>query len=63
LSKTEFLKKRREELLNTVDFKSEKDESYKKTSSGEDLLKVYKHIPKEEDPRFTTSSVSSYFGY
>mmetsp|Transcript_18016 Transcript_18016/g.16309 ORF Transcript_18016/g.16309 Transcript_18016/m.16309 type:complete len:198 (-) Transcript_18016:432-1025(-) len=58
-TKTEFLKKRREKLLETIP----PDELSKFTRnnelsrlSSEETLKLYKHVPKEEDPRYTLSS-------
>ena len=61
LTKTEFLKKRRAELRTQMLSDSA---SFEETSSAapmrvtaEDMLKVYKHEPKSEDPRFMTTSV------
>lgn len=59
LSKTEFLKKKREMVEATKSLEgtaSIAEES--KSPSAEDILNVYKHEPKYEDPRYTTSNVS-----
>lgn len=61
LTKTEFLKKKRE-MFNTVrnsEFENclyESDET-KKVVDADLILKVYKHDPKIEDPRYITSNV------
>lgn len=64
LTKTEFLKKRREELRaqGPTDFdrellsmtKSERQES--KKVDVEEILKHFKHNSKDEDPRYTSSN-------
>jgi hypothetical protein len=61
LTKTEFLKKKREEFAATAsDLPDELQEATrsppKPTAAG--VLAVYKHEPKYEDPRYTTSMVS-----
>lgn len=59
LTKTEFLKKRREELRSNMgeeDLAFDTTESSKFQITAEEILSVYKHEPKNEDPRFTTSS-------
>ena len=60
LTKTEFLKKKREEFAASTDY-SQADDREEKTSpskrTAEDILAVYKHVPKYEDPRYTTSTV------
>jgi hypothetical protein len=59
LTKTEFLKKKREEFAATSDLPDELQEATrsppKPTAAG--VLAVYKHEPKYEDPRYTTSMV------
>lgn len=61
LTKTEFLKKKREEFAASVALSEEQsvnhDSPMKRTA--EDILAVFKHTPKAEDPRFSTSSVSN----
>ena len=61
LTKTEFLKKKREEFAASSTY-NEEDEMADKMSpakrTAEEILTVYKHIPKFEDPRYTTSTVS-----
>ena len=42
---------------NEEESNESKDIPFKRTA--EDVLKVYKHIPKYEDPRYTTSMVRS----
>ena len=64
LTKTEFLKKKVEQAL-TITTNVEGGGGYSDTlkpsspfkRSAEDILKVYKHAPKVEDPRYTTSMV------
>ena len=61
LTKTEFLKKKREEFAATAG-SSENEEAHETTQSppkatATDILAVYKHVPKYEDPRYTTSTV------
>jgi hypothetical protein len=65
LSRTEFLKQRREKFLSELSpeermqnsgFFNTSDPSPRK--SAEDILTVYKHEPKQQDPRYTTSMVS-----
>lgn len=61
LTKTEFLKKKREEFAASSDFSQVEDREEKTSPSkrtAEDVLAVYKHVPKYEDPRYTTSMVS-----
>lgn len=62
LTKTEFLKKKMEDFSdpNGVEYEDDSHEinddiPFKRTA--EDVLKVYKHIPKYEDARYTTSMV------
>ncbi len=63
LTKTEFLKKKREDLeeaMQTSDFQLEEPAPVvllKQTA--EEMVKLYRHAPVEEDPRFTTTNVSS----
>eukprot|EP01038_Epipyxis_sp_PR26KG_P006145 gene6145-8472_t len=68
LTKTEFLKKKREMVqMNKTngtddvdenneihDFSNDKSSTFKRTA--EDILAVYQHAPKAEDPRYTTST-------
>jgi hypothetical protein len=60
LSRSEFLKKRREKALldaeATGELQYEETPAYKPTP--EDFLRAYHHVPKEEDPRYLTSGVS-----
>jgi hypothetical protein len=60
LTKTEFLKKKREEQEAANMDRLEEDESSDPASPGkrtaEDILAVYQHVPKYEDPRYTTST-------
>ena len=60
LTKTEFLKKRREELRArmTVD-EAEMQNVVPPKVTVEDVLAHYKHEPKVEDPRYMTTSVST----
>ena len=64
LTKTEFLKKKREMFETTKSLENENnfyhsDEKDKTTAvNAEMILKVYKHEPKQEDPRYITSNVS-----
>jgi hypothetical protein len=62
LTKTEFLKKRREELRAqmTVDEVAMQN-AVEPTYTVEEILTHYKHEPKSEDPRFMTTSVSTVF--
>jgi hypothetical protein len=61
LTKTEFLKKKREEFAAT--FSPEEEEVLQDAAkspakpTADDILAVYKHVPKYEDPRYTTSTV------
>lgn len=59
LTKTEFLKKKREEVAasGTMHEENERETTSPVKPSPEDVLAVYKHIPKYEDPRYTTSTV------
>lgn len=58
LSKTEFLKKKREMVETTKNFEgTAMIEEEKKSATAEEILTVYKHDPKYEDPRYTTSNV------
>lgn len=61
LTKTEFLKKKREEFDATSSYYQEQIDREESSSPGkrtaEDVLAVYRHIPKYEDPRYTTSTV------
>jgi len=63
LSRTEFLRKRRErtqsELIDGEEGELEHSPSESQTVekvSAEELLKIYKHEPKQEDPRYITSA-------
>lgn len=58
LTKTEFLKKKREEVEQEVEVVDEDDiqEETKEKPSAEDILRAYNHAPKYEDPRYTTST-------
>ncbi len=61
LTKTEFLKKKREEFAASSTYQEEtqyQEEHSPGKRTAEDVLSVYKHIPKYEDPRYTTSTVS-----
>jgi len=66
LTKTEFLKKKREEFAASS---SQYEEQFHREESllspgkrtAENVLAVYKHEPKYEDPRYTTSTVSTLF--
>lgn len=61
LTKTEFLKKKREDFLresgNAEFFSSSQNEPLLKTNAAE-IIKAYRHNPRSEDPRYTTSSVN-----
>lgn len=61
LTKTEFLKKKREmvEMARSVDGNGNNGNEELKSPSQkvEALLEVYKHEPKYEDPRYTTANV------
>lgn len=62
LTKTEFLKKKREEYHSTMTEEEIGLESAPKSPTKvkpEDILKVYKHNSKNEDPRYTTSTVNN----
>ena len=62
LTKTEFLKKKREEFAASSAQYEEQFNREESLSPGkrtaENILAVYKHEPKYEDPRYTTSTVS-----
>lgn len=65
LSRTEFLKQRREKMLSemTQEEREENSEMFAHSSAKpkvnpEDFLKIYKHEAKYEDPRYLTSGVS-----
>lgn len=62
LTKTEFLKKKREEVSASNSLSQEEDDREAHNSptkrNAEDILAVYKHVPKYEDPRYTTSTVT-----
>lgn len=62
MTRTEFLKKRREELLASKDVTEllNNDSAVTKyvKPNAEEILKHYKHEPKYEDPRYTVTSVS-----
>ncbi len=59
MTKTEFLKSKREQYHSTHPLEETQEniqnESPKK-ATAEDILRVYKHAPKYEDPRFSTST-------
>jgi len=64
LTKTEFLKKKVEQAMSVTNSSTGYSDTIIKPSSpfkrsAEDILKVYKHAPKVEDPRYTTSMVRS----
>ena len=66
LSRTEFLKQRREKALaESGGLMMEEDNIHhvpsKPKATAEEVLQVYKHQPKDEDPRYITSNVSSTF--
>ncbi len=59
LTKTEFLKKKREMFEATrtpEDIQNAHENSSPRKPTAEDILRAYKHNPKVEDPRFTTST-------
>ena len=61
LTKTEFLKKKREEFAASAAYSEAEDLNEHNSPAkrtAEDILAVYKHVPKYEDPRYTTSTVS-----
>ena len=61
LSRSEFLKQRREKSLEGFDeeyWNTLKSTSESTKPAPEDFLRTYKHVPKEEDPRYITSAVS-----
>lgn len=57
LSRSEFLKQRRDKALETVSFDATTDQLNEKPTA-EDMLATYKHVSKDEDPRYLTSNVS-----
>lgn len=59
MTRTEFLKKRREELVasGAAATAAELQPAEPPRACAEDILKTYKHVPKLEDPRYTTSNV------
>lgn len=68
LTKTEFLKKKREEFHATknileasgdVTHHSNTNQASPKKPTPEDLLRIYQHNSKDEDPRYTTTNVES----
>lgn len=63
LTKTEFLKKKREEMeamMMTSEFEREEPvRTEAPRRSAEDMCKLYNHKPREEDPRYTTANVST----
>jgi hypothetical protein len=66
LSRAEFLKQRREKMLKEVSEEQNQQQSSlfdsktgRLTVVAENVLKIYKHEPKYEDPRYITSSVST----
>lgn len=64
LSKTEFLRQRRERMQAEAGEEEEQDEFPTEAQTtvhkvnAEELLKIYRHEPKQEDPRYITSAVS-----
>lgn len=64
LSRTEFLKQRRERALTQsggqeIDLNAELEQATTTQKlTAQELLQVYKHEPKYEDPRYITSQVS-----
>jgi hypothetical protein len=54
LTKTEFLKKKREEMAYSEYDQERENSPTKRTAEG--VLAVYKHNSKVEDPRYTTST-------
>ena len=65
LTKTEFLKKKREEVLATGEFDPDALAGAQEATgkpifkaAAEDIINAYQHKPKQEDPRYTTSTVS-----
>lgn len=58
LSRSEFLKQRREKAFETGNYSSEGFENTQKTIDPQEFLKTWKHEPKYEDPRYLTSNVS-----
>lgn len=66
MTKTEFLKKKREEFAATSGNTSDQLEEDTRSSpkpTADSVLAVYKHVPKQENPLFTTSTVSVCFHY
>jgi hypothetical protein len=62
LTKTEFLKKRREELRSQMTMDEvQMQNTVIPSPTAEDILVHYKHDPRAEDPRYTTTSVSVSF--
>jgi hypothetical protein len=64
LTKTEFLKKKREMVEATKSFEESNDavdELISTTARAEAVLNGFQHNPKFEDPRYTTSNVSCFF--
>ncbi len=57
LSRSEFLKQRRDKALEASAENSNLLESPISKPTAEDMLKSYRHQPKEEDPRYITSAV------
>jgi hypothetical protein len=60
LSRSEFLKKRREKALSDAEAAGELqyDDTPAYKPTPEDFLRAYHHLPKEEDPRYLTSGVN-----
>ncbi len=62
LSRTEFLKKRREELMNSAaadSIRASRQQAEAPRPTVDEILQVYKHDSKKEDPRYTTTGVSN----
>lgn len=57
LTKTEFLKKKREEFFASNAAMEEHEYVEAPRNLAADTLQVYQHHPKMEDPRYTTSNV------
>lgn len=59
LTRSEFLKQRREKAWETMTMENvPTEEPVTQKPTAEDFLRTYHHASKEEDPRYTTAGVS-----
>lgn len=58
LSRSEFLKQRRDKALETAQLDITAGETLDRKPTADEMLATYRHDPKGEDPRYLTTNVS-----